>query len=536
MTRIDESAARRMLPRWRSLTDAAQTSELVPADVLAASELTIDNAVVHERVNAWQREQTIAFAGDLLGSAFVLGDIPEVRSAATFVLERRDAPAPLRRVASNVLTTKDAIADVASRNDPAAGAHDGQSRQTIALLRKRLRLSPRNPIAWTHLAREYAIVGQQHHALRAIATAVALAKENRFVLRAAVRAYVHFGDPETAWSILRRSLVARTDPWLMAAEIGTAMVTDRTPRSVKDGRSILSAGRLAPSQTTELASALASLELDSGSNKQAKKLFRLAIVDPNDNTIAQVEWATRVAKLAIVDQELFSAQQSYEALTWQRYVHSEWAGAYRSALAWLGEEPFSSRPVQVATFVASVLLEDYAAAEVVGTLGLAANRDDQTLLNNLAFTLASAGKTSAAISIYNRMRPSLLDRELAVAWLATGGLIQFRLGLPDAGRDYYRLAMDLAERIGANGQQALACCYLAREEKLAHLTSAEETLNEAIKLADQTRWSIAKIVAGRLRDQRHEGNQQLQIGVIPNTARSPSLENNSSRLRRIPVF
>jgi tetratricopeptide (TPR) repeat protein len=182
-----------------------------------------------------------------------------------------------------------------------------------------------------------------------------------------------------------------------------------------------------------------------------------------------------------------------------------------------------------------VLLEDYAGAEAVGVQGLAANQGDQTLLNNLAFTLASAGKTSSAVTVYNRMRPHLLDRELAVAWLATGGLIQFRLGLPEAGRDYYRLAMELAGRIGAVGQQALACCYLAREEMLAKLPSAEDTLGEASTLADQTKWTIAKIVAARVRAGAKNSNVPLQTALIPKLPGAIDPATHGVRLKRLPA-
>jgi len=61
-----------------------------------------------------------------------------------------------------------------------------------------------------------------------------------------------------------------------------------------------------------LASAVATIELISGSNKSAKSLFNLSLQAPNDNSLAQIEWASSRLKLDINEQAL-KTPLSYEA-------------------------------------------------------------------------------------------------------------------------------------------------------------------------------------------------------------------------------
>ncbi|MDQ2891176.1 MAG: hypothetical protein M3R65_11600 [Gemmatimonadota bacterium] len=510
MTRIDEDAERRMVPRWRLFSDATRLAELRP---VAATIIrpTVNLEAVHKRISDWRRERTLSFAGDVLGSAFAVSGLADVKEAAHYVLKHNDASFPLRRIAQGVvgILPSDGISQAYGKPDDVPNQIDSSgsnqhsdtllSQQRIAQLKKHLQVAPSDAIGWSSLARDYAVLGQKRQALRAISAAVTLAGANRFVLRSAVRGYVHFDDPDAAWSVLRRSGLVRSDPWLIAAEIATAMITGRSPRTIKDARNVLADKAFSPAQLTELASSLASLELDAGANQRARKLFRVAMQDPNDNSVAQAEWATRVGKLDAVGPLSLETAQSFEARAWDKYARGEWRGALAESLSWLNDEPFSSRPAEFGLFVASVLVEDYSVAEYMGMRGLAANPKDQSVLNNLAFTLASAGKVSAAVAIYERMEPALMSRDTVSAWLATGGLIQFRLGAPDSGRELYQFAMDVAERTGARTQCALAAAYLAREELLTDSPLGEMALRKAEALAEHSKWSVVRAVVARMR-------------------------------------
>src|SRR5439155_22265534 len=98
----------------------------------------------------------------------------------------------------------------------------GDHRSRIRVLRQRSIAEPRNAFVWVDLALLYTTLGLRDQAARAIRIALALAPEDRFVLRCASRFLVHIGDAERAHHILKRSEATPYDPWLMAAEFAVS--------------------------------------------------------------------------------------------------------------------------------------------------------------------------------------------------------------------------------------------------------------------------------------------------------------------------
>ena len=131
---------------------------------------------------------------------------------------------------------------------------------------------------------------------------------------------------------------------------------------------------------------------------------------------------------------------------------------------WLSDQPFSRRPAIHGSFIATTFLDDFTRAEEIARAGLVANPRDFSLLNNLAVALAKSGRERDAASAIARIRPSDLSIDNRIVWLATNGLIQFRLGLLDAGRALYRASIDEAHANDRNSVRARAAISLAIEE------------------------------------------------------------------------
>lgn len=147
---------------------------------------------------------------------------------------------------------------------------------------------------------------------------------------------------------------------------------------------------------------------------------------------------------------------------------------------WLVDEPFSVRPTELGTFVSLVPTEKFDVAARLAEHGLIANRKHPLLLNNLAVALASSGQAKEAVKIFQQIRTTDIgDPGLNIARVATGGLISFRLGEPDLGRALYLEAIDMAVGKKMGYTRALAWAFLAREEVLAGLPTAAETLARA---------------------------------------------------------
>ena len=153
--------------------------------------------------------------------------------------------------------------------------------EQVRILRHLLRTEPRDPIAWVELSRTYAILGLREQAERSMAVALQLAMNNRFVLRSASRLWIYLDDPERAHDIIGRADRTCYDPWLLAAEIAIGSIDKKTPRFVKAARLMLSRGQFSPAHISELASAVATLELASGSIKKSKKLFGRSLEHPD---------------------------------------------------------------------------------------------------------------------------------------------------------------------------------------------------------------------------------------------------------------
>ena len=80
------------------------------------------------------------------------------------------------------------------------------------------------------------------------------------------------------------------------------------------------------------------------SDKKAKKLFAKSLINPNDNTVAQAEWAARRLGLVVTEQAL-KVPLSFEANSTHSYRSLEIENSIQQAMQWLDDEPFSSRPI-----------------------------------------------------------------------------------------------------------------------------------------------------------------------------------------------
>ncbi|MDZ4864385.1 MAG: hypothetical protein SGJ01_13170 [Gemmatimonadota bacterium] len=158
--------------------------------------------------------------------------------------------------------------------------------------------------------------------------------------------------------------------------------------------------------------------------------------------------------------------------------------SFNEAMRWQSDEPFSSRPARMGTFVGSVLVQDYVRSEAMARRALQAWPDDFGMRNNLVFSLASAGQLPKANVEAAAMKDELLadPRNLAV-WTATQGLLAFREGSIAKGRALYNAAIvSLGLQKDADAV-AYAAAFLAREELLAGTPESIEALAQARKLA-----------------------------------------------------
>jgi uncharacterized protein HemY len=451
----------------------------------------------------WMHEPSVSVASDLVSSAFIIGQDTAAADAAEFVLKHPSATRSARSIAALYLKRPDESlleeiidgADIRSI-DESGNALFGPRRFQARIHGVRCRLVefPRNPILWSDLGRLYTTVGAQAKATRAMETALSLAGNNRFVLRAASRLFLHQGDSERAHGLLVSSGALLSDPWILAAEIATAAANKTSSRSIKRARSMLETGRYPPFHLSELASAVGTLEAEAGKARAGRKLIEYSLLEPTENAIAQADWLVRKTRMNIS----VNAQNSNEAAAWKASRSTQWVVALNEARLWLEDQPFSSRPSSFGSHLAGVL-EKHDTAVEFARLGLLSNGDDFGLLNNLAFSLLSQGHISEARTIIERLK-SLRSKETdAVVLHATMGLMYFRSEQPETGRRHYQHAVSLAQRNNMQHIASVALAYHAFEETRIRSVHADGLRRDALERAPTNAAPWMAVLVDRLR-------------------------------------
>ena len=471
---------RRPIPRWRPWRITARLG-LLDSIRGASADPNRDLTDLEKSSLDWRRHRTLAHAGDFLGAAFAEGHGHIARDAAEFVLQQGSSGAgAARALAERVVAGESPGTQIGE--PPRVAASERGTR--ISRLRRHLREWPRDTLAWMDIAREYTILGRSDLAAKPIEIALALAPHSRFVVRSASRFYLHAEDRERAHYILRRSKHVTRDPWVLSAEIAVAGAVGRTSRLIKLARQMLADRSIAPEHLSELASAVGTVEIEAGNRRSSRRFFQTALLSPTENSVAQAEWATRRISDLGLEPVSHNAPLQYEADAWNNLTRGAWERAVSFAQLWLRDEPFSSRPAEFGSWAASITMGDFESARQFAQAGLVTNPDGFLLLNNLAVALASLGRADEAKEVFGRIGP--LDRasKLRATYLATAGLISYRLGDPAEGRVLYRQAVQNAAEFKTFREKAWALLHFAREEFRFDGAAAQQILEEAHVVLD----------------------------------------------------
>ena len=307
--------------------------------------------------------------------------------------------------------------------------------------------------------------------------ALGLAADHRYFLRAAARLYVHNDECDRAHSLLQDHPRTKSDPWLLAAEISIAQLAERNSHNVGRARRILGDAGWDPANLTELSSALATLELSAGHERQARKLFRESLRAPNDNALAQAEWASE--RLTGVGGRLHEAHQRvarpFEALSLAAAASGESDGAVRESWHWLMDQPFSAQPARFGSYHAGQM-RDFERSLSFAERGLQANPSAVMLRNNAAFALAQLGQVEKARQQLELARERELDAEELAVLRATRGLIAFRSGDPQEGERCY---LEAIEQANDPTTRVLARLMFVSEMLRLHLPGASDEAQKA---------------------------------------------------------
>lgn len=210
-----------------------------------------------------------------------------------------------------------------------------------------------------------------------------------------------------------------------------------------------------------------------------------SLVSPNDNSLAQAEWA--IPRLSKIDTAKYlNIPGSYEANTRHATRLGDWKKAYRSCVDWAWDEPYSSSPCAAGSYLASTVLDDHELSLQFCEQGLRANPEDNDLINNKTVNLASLGRIDEAEEAFLHLHDIDEKETLSISTVATAGLLKYRQGFTEIGRTLYEGAVDKAISMHRRDYAALAAIYQAKEEKRIESDKSDMYFNKAVELARKT--------------------------------------------------
>ena len=420
---------------------------------------------------------------DLVGNAFALnyfGNENAVKSAKQILNNKNTVSLLAYEVAKNFLHFHNN--EPLPAPDLIVPKRDIDFYREIGAIKKNLRTYTRNPIQWMDLAYFYTGIGQNIPAKKCVDIALLLSKDNRYLLRSASRFFVHIGDWDSALHYIRKSDVSKHDPWLISAELAISDIKNFTPKFIKEAKFFLKK-QIDPFHLSELASAFGTLELKSGSNKVAKKLFKISLKDPTENSLAQAIFLQQ-KKIIKVEETRINIHLNFECKARSYLENEEFEKAFEQIQKWLSYQPFSSRTAVQGSYIASVVLGKFEKAIEMLKIGKTSSPKDFLLNNNLAFSLASLDRISDAKSTLKKInKENLAETEYEKNILkATRGLINFRDGEIETGRNLYKEAIKFFQHKKQNKEEAIATLFLAKEEALAKTNMSKKMKEHAISL------------------------------------------------------
>jgi hypothetical protein len=81
-------------------------------------------------------------------------------------------------------------------------------------------------------------------------------------------------------------------------------------------------------------------------------LFKIVILDPTENALAQAQWFSNSHQQQIIPQEVLDKTRAFEAVERKAFKNENWSRVLESSRVWQAVEPFSKRPALTGAMIA----------------------------------------------------------------------------------------------------------------------------------------------------------------------------------------
>lgn len=486
---------RRVIPNWRYFYSTLQLGELNSN----SSRLAENIYPIDDYIDDWIGSKTIHGASDLISAAITNSqrNNPYVIDAAKYLLSKNQEANLIQRNIAKLIIEENNPAQQSSIRKLKYDALErlkkiSDIRKDIHNFRMLAIVYPYNPIVYVDMARAYVTIGLNEKAEKLFKIALSLDPHNRFVARSASRFFIHYGKMDEAAEVIRKTGYTRYDPWLMASDISIASLRGKTSNNIKKGLQMIQSSSFTNFSLTELSSAIGTIELESGAHKRSRDLFKKSMIDPNDNSLAQAEWARQYgANINITLKK--NVKCDHEVQVYKAILDNDEKGAMSHIIDWICDMPFALKPIQIGYELSTNYIRDYELSSVILEVGLKShthssddlqnNKVYSWMLNNKAYVDARRGHIDVADKELKELEQIMQDVDLStrICATATRGLIYFRRKCPEQGRSKYKEALNMIENLLDKNEETFikAKINLIREE-LIYCNFNDESLKKQI--------------------------------------------------------
>ena len=341
MTELVNTEKRQLVPRWHESDfgfNHTKWVEKTPKDPFRTlREFEVD-------FSAWTDNKSIATAVELTEKLHNFAiDLPVEKQKLRSYLSKNldDLPLEVRFL----------IGEIDDR-DTSAPSELIEIQSRIRNLRKKIRSSESDPLAWHDLAFNYSILNQDKKAEKCLTISLNLSRKNAFIARSFSRFLVHQSEPDKAVRILKS--LGSNDPRIVGAELAIRARFEIGKPNIKLGLKLLDRYKSSPGVISELAATLGTVDCLNGHVKRAKKHLEMALTDYTENVEAQIRWLLQRFK-SDLPVEIGSTLTSPEATAIDLYERNMLLECRNSLEMVYKFQPFSAASLVDSTFLSTVL-------------------------------------------------------------------------------------------------------------------------------------------------------------------------------------
>jgi Flp pilus assembly protein TadD len=366
--------------------------------------------------------------------------------------------------------------------------HEGNNQEAVRELRAAVRLEVRNPQLNNALGVAYAILKEYSKAERCFKAALALAPNDAASIRALAKLYLETKQIEKGIQLLHTYLESQGSDTVAREFLGHAYLLAEKPSMARSQFKMLLANNTAipKSERSRHHCNIGVSFMRERKYLEAKKQLLISIeLDENKSPVPYENYA-RVLMFGFQDDSkaadvLRIAKRSFpERVAIGMLLSAAYARLYQFTAAITSLVPFYSAEAPSEVFVQLGWLYDAVGnvqnAVQVLRAGFVKYPHDAAVINNLAYTLLSAGEVNEARTVIESL-PKNAVKHLEL--VATQGLLKLYEGNIDAARWLYKRAESMAKKIGDKDS-------LRRVRQKMHLEFSKyffrkSDLNEAIR-------------------------------------------------------